>query len=296
MFPPLKHSSHLMTMTKKALNLAAGVIAVSLVSPTFALSPIQELDLGDLDVTRSLLISLDGVQPEIRADPIPFDLNGDGMPGSLWIPEVGAGYFTADHNQNGSIDDGGELIGALSGSPFDDLRAYDVNQDNWLDGQDDAFWELSIWQPADEDYSLASLEEIGIESIFLGTDYAATGEEVSPYESIDGTVGFLVSISPLSVVAVPPIAACKQTNVKGTCVDRVAKVGGRRCDVERANCTNNQGNPGKCESKTVETFAYCKCTGSLLSPIVDARLLALVGSAMVAMLAVIGLRSSGKAL
>ena len=98
-----------------------------------------------------------------------FDLDASGTMDSLPSLNTASGYLALDRNGNGSIDDGTELFGALSGNGFADLRRYDADGNGWIDRADPVFAKLQVWIGAgSEAETLKSLEQLGIGAIYLG--------------------------------------------------------------------------------------------------------------------------------
>ncbi|MGP1665284.1 MAG: hypothetical protein ACTS5I_05105, partial [Rhodanobacter sp.] len=70
---------------------------------------------------------------------------------------------------DGTINDGRELFGALSGDGFADLAAYDDDGNGWIDENDAVFSKLLIWsRHEDGTEQLRGLLQHGIGAIHLG--------------------------------------------------------------------------------------------------------------------------------
>ncbi|MEM7481602.1 MAG: hypothetical protein AAF481_10550 [Acidobacteriota bacterium] len=102
-------------------------------------------------------------------DGVLFDINADGIVESVaWTdPSSGDGWLFLDRNQNGRIDDGGELFGdstpLVAGGPaphgFAALADLDApfmggNGDGILDASDERFQELGVWVDANHNGEL----------------------------------------------------------------------------------------------------------------------------------------------
>lgn len=74
-----------------------------------------------------------------------------------------------DNNQDGVINDGTELFGALSGNGFADLAQYDEDGNNYIDEADSVFDDLLIWNKTVDEDSLQTLAEAGVGAIYLGS-------------------------------------------------------------------------------------------------------------------------------
>lgn len=110
-----------------------------------------------------------------------FDLNGDGLAEELPLFASGSGYLALDANGNGVIDSGKELFGPQSGNGFEELARLDSDGNGWIDENDPAFRQLTVWTPAAGDAGkLHSLAELGIGA--LGLVHAAT-----PFALRDGS-------------------------------------------------------------------------------------------------------------
>ncbi|NLO16579.1 MAG: hypothetical protein GX118_00065, partial [Arcobacter butzleri] len=94
----------------------------------------------------------------------------------------GSGFLALDKNNNGIIDDGSELFGPQSDRGFEELKAYDSDNNNWIDENDYIFNNLKIWQ-IDEagNNQIISLAEAGIGAIYL----ANITSEFSYKQSVD---------------------------------------------------------------------------------------------------------------
>ncbi|WP_336966750.1 lectin-like domain-containing protein [Sphingobium aquiterrae] len=137
---------------------------------------------------------------DILSDPLVFDLDGDGIelnPLSSSITEFdidgdGAlermgwvsphdGLLVHDANQNGQVDEVGELFGSAHIDGFDDLAAIDTNADNKIDQLDSAFADLRMWRDLNSDGvstsdEMLTMAQAEIESISL--TYVASGADI----------------------------------------------------------------------------------------------------------------------
>ena len=75
-----------------------------------------------------------------------------------------------DRNGNGRIDDGREVLGALSGDAYGDLRKLDDDGNGFVDAGDAAFDQLGLWRPGEDDIQALKNSVVGA----LSTDSAAT--------------------------------------------------------------------------------------------------------------------------
>lgn len=126
-----------------------------------------------------LVLDLDGDGLELTpydGSTVTFDMDGDGIRDSTGWIGADDGLLALDRNDNGTIDDIGE-ISFLNDSPgalsdLEGLRAFDSDGDNFLDADDARFGEFMVWQDANHDgisqvEELKSLFESGITHIGL---------------------------------------------------------------------------------------------------------------------------------
>ena len=135
-----------------------------------------------VDLTDPLVISLDGRMPELTDAVFAFDLNADGRKEHVSFASAGAGFLAFDKNGDKIINDGTELFGPRTGNGFEELQAFDGDQNGWIDENDAVFSQLVVWTK-DETGSdrLVSLKEAGIGAIGLG--YAATLMDVTAMDN-----------------------------------------------------------------------------------------------------------------
>ncbi len=94
-------------------------------------------------------------------NPVSFDLDADGAPDVVtWTaPASGLAFLARDRNQNGRIDDGGELFGnhtrLIAGmeaaNGFDALSELDLNHDGAIDDADSIWSSLLLWTDRNHD-------------------------------------------------------------------------------------------------------------------------------------------------
>lgn len=115
-----------------------------------------------------LVINLNQLAPELSSERISFDIDADGHEDLIPTLKHGSGYLALDKNNDGAVNNGSELFGALSGDGFADLQKHDDNQDGRIDNQDQVYKQLKIWvQEGPQNGQLISLEEQGISTLFL---------------------------------------------------------------------------------------------------------------------------------
>ena len=123
---------------------------------------------GDARKTDPIVINFDGSAAQLTDTKFAFDLNADGAPENVSFTRTGKGMLVLDRNGDGKPTDGAELFGPTTGNGFDELRAYDVDANGWLDENDPLFGALSAWTK-DEDGNdlLTPLTEKGVAAINL---------------------------------------------------------------------------------------------------------------------------------
>lgn len=118
--------------------------------------------------TDPLVINLDGAAPDIDSMDFFFDLDCDGVAEEISSLGQGSGFLALDKNGNGTIDNGSELFGALTGNGFEELMLYDIDKNGFIDEADEIFDRLKVWVKASStDSKLISLKEAGIGAISL---------------------------------------------------------------------------------------------------------------------------------
>ena len=116
-----------------------------------------------------LVVDLNGQGPERSQVEIQFDMDNDGEKNTMALLKPGNGFLALDTNKDGVINDGSELFGALPGTHgFEQLAAYDRDQNGWIDENDPIFQELAVWESTPEGKTrLRQLKDLGIGAICL---------------------------------------------------------------------------------------------------------------------------------
>ncbi len=121
-------------------------------------------------LTDPLIINLGGGVTSVGDVKFRFDLDADGEEESISFAGEGSGFLALDANENGVIDDGGELFGTRSGDGFADLAAHDGDGNGWIDENDDVYGKLRVWvKDADGGDRLLNLKEANVGAIYLGS-------------------------------------------------------------------------------------------------------------------------------
>ena len=104
-----------------------------------------------------LVINLNTPATSLTPWKFEFDLDQDGKPENISFVNEGSGLLALDLNEDGSINDGGELFGPSTGNGFNELAQYDLDGNHWIDENDPIFDRLRIWtrNEAGEEHLLA---------------------------------------------------------------------------------------------------------------------------------------------
>lgn len=115
-----------------------------------------------------LVINLDTPLTDIGTQSFFFDLNCDGEEEELTSLGKGSAFLALDKNDDGEINDGSELFGALSGDGFSELAKYDEDGNNWIDENDSIFDKLKVFSiDSSGKKSLLTLKDAGVGAIYL---------------------------------------------------------------------------------------------------------------------------------
>ncbi len=112
-----------------------------------------------------LVINFDGKAAQLSAERYAFDLNADGKDEMIPGLAPGRAFLVLDRNGNGRVDDGSELLGALSGQAYADLAKLDADGNGFVDGGDLSFAQLGLWRPGTLENRFDSMEEHGIAAL-----------------------------------------------------------------------------------------------------------------------------------
>ncbi|QCU90011.1 hypothetical protein [Thiomicrorhabdus sediminis] len=120
-----------------------------------------------------LVVNFGGQPAQLTVDKFAFDIDADGNSEAVSFVAKESGFLALDKNQDGQINNGAELFGALSGQGFEELSAYDDDNNGWIDENDAVFSQLQIWHQTTQGYKqLSGLLELNIGAISL--EHAAT--------------------------------------------------------------------------------------------------------------------------
>lgn len=96
--------------------------------------------------TDPLVVNFSGQAAQLTDTRFAFDLNADGTASEqINFVAGGSGFLSFDRNGDGRINDGSELFGATSGNGFAELAELDSDGNGWIDENDAAYAQLSVW-------------------------------------------------------------------------------------------------------------------------------------------------------
>lgn len=135
---------------------------------SFYLENSLELELGEVELTDPLMVNLQGPLC-LSNQKYQFDLDNDGEQESINFAKGNSGFLALDRNQNGVIDDGTELFGALTGNGFTELSKLDEDGNGFIDSGDGVFTDLLFYQKDanGQDYT-QKISDLGIGALYLG--------------------------------------------------------------------------------------------------------------------------------
>lgn len=117
-----------------------------------------------------LVINFNGSAPALTDAKYCFDLDCDGLEDQISFVRPDSGFLALDINEDGRINNGGELFGPGSGDGFAELAQHDADGNGWIDEADPVFSRLRIWTKDDDGNDvLLALGQKGIGAIFLGS-------------------------------------------------------------------------------------------------------------------------------
>lgn len=129
----------------------------------------EQIDFGQPRLCDPLVINLNTNVASVSDQKFFFDIDADGNRDEISMLEKNSGYLALDHNNDGTINDGSELFGTISGNGFKDLLNYDEDGNGWIDEADSIFQKLKIWfMDKDGTSTLITLKEAEVGAIYLG--------------------------------------------------------------------------------------------------------------------------------
>lgn len=141
-----------------------------------------QIRMGDA-LKDPLVINFSGATPQFSQTTFEFDLLADGKSATIHQFSSDSAYLALDKNNNGVIDNGSELFGPTTNYGFSELKAYDLDNNNWIDENDAIFSSLKLWSKnSDGSDTLVGLLDRDVGAIYLGNVatkldlYAATDQ------------------------------------------------------------------------------------------------------------------------
>lgn len=135
---------------------------------SFYLENSLELKVGEVELTDPLVVNLQGPL-SLTENKHNFDLDNDGEVESINFASGNSGFLALDRNQNGTIDDGSELFGALTGNGFLEMSELDEDGNGFIDSGDSVFTDLLFYQKDREgNDKTQKISDLGIGALYLG--------------------------------------------------------------------------------------------------------------------------------
>ena len=136
----------------------------------FELTESLSLEVTERTFYDPLVLNLDGGATKLQDTTFNFDMDADGTDETISFVRQGSGLLVFDHNNDGIVKDGSEVVGALSGNAFADLASYDSDGNQWIDENDEAYHQLSVWFKSDDGQDvLLSLSQVDVGALYIGS-------------------------------------------------------------------------------------------------------------------------------
>ena len=133
-------------------------------------------------VKDPLVINFGGTAAELTQTRYAFDIDNDGTDDQIHFVMPNSGFLALDKNGDGTVNNGDELFGPTSGDGFEELAAYDTDQNGWIDENDPVYSGLRIWsKDAQGNDQLLALGQRGVGAVYLG--HATTPFQVKDREN-----------------------------------------------------------------------------------------------------------------
>lgn len=130
----------------------------------------QNLNIRAGDALKDpLVLNFSGNAAQLSQRDFSFDIDSDGTLDQIAFVSPGSGFLALDKNNDGTVNDGSELFGTVSGDGFLDLSGYDLDGNNWIDENDAVYENLRIWsKTSDGEEQLVGLGKAGVGALYLG--------------------------------------------------------------------------------------------------------------------------------
>jgi hypothetical protein len=127
------------------------------------------LRLGDVKKKDPLVINFGGTAAKLTDTKFSFDLDADGKADQISFVGAGSGFLALDKNSDGQINNGSELFGPVSSNGFQELAAYDLDKNSWIDESDAVYSQLKVWtKDGSGNDVLSTLAQTKVGAIYLG--------------------------------------------------------------------------------------------------------------------------------
>ncbi|MBS3954881.1 MAG: hypothetical protein KGZ88_18160 [Methylomicrobium sp.] len=151
--------------------------------------------LGDAVMKDPLVLNFNDQAAQLTDTKFSFDIDSDGTEDQIAFVRSGSGFLVIDKNRDGSVNNGQELFGAVSGDGFAELAAHDDDSNLWIDENDGIYKDLRIWTKDEQGRdTLSTLAEKEIGAIYLGqtsTGFSLKNSQNQLYGQIKSTGLFL---------------------------------------------------------------------------------------------------------
>jgi hypothetical protein len=173
----------------------------------------QYLEVNNINLEASgtgeadILVEFAGPASALTGVKFGFEIEPDDRD-SLSYLAIGSGLLSLDLNKDGQIDSLNELLGTATGNGFDELAVYDMDNNGWIDKNDEVYNRLQILsQDAAGNNVLSGLKDSNIGAIYLNSldtpfslkndQYMTLGQIVKSgiYLAEDGTAGQVKQLS-----------------------------------------------------------------------------------------------------
>lgn len=116
-----------------------------------------------------LIVNFEGNAADLTDEKYEFDIDADGEMDLISYLLGDSAMLALDKNDDGIINDGSELFGAITGNGFAELAQYDEDGNQFIDEADSIFSDLGVWTKTPDSESFESLLDKGIGAIYLGS-------------------------------------------------------------------------------------------------------------------------------
>lgn len=155
--------AHVTTASGETVNIDVNM----LLSRSFVRDESVEIRAGAA-LKDPLVVNFAGSAAELGERDFTFDIDADGTEDTIAFVRPGSGFLALDKNSNGTIDDGSELFGAMTGDGFAELARYDEDGNGAIDEGDSIFAKLKIMtRDASGAVKLMALAQVDIGAILL---------------------------------------------------------------------------------------------------------------------------------